>query len=104
MDRSSLLIVAMSAIGGGILLAWLMCFPRRERLIWSSAVLAFIVAQTANHNAFYRYYEPVILLAAVITVSRSSLPIPRWKLAGPILLTLLLAAVTIISLVKASSA
>ena len=98
MGRSSLLIVLMSAIGGAILIVWLWSLPRRERFIWGSAALAFIVAQAANHNAFYRYYEPVILIAAAMTVPRLAPKSPRIALAGPLLLALLLATVTAISL------
>jgi hypothetical protein len=96
----SLLIVALAAAGGALILVWFLALGPRDRWIWLSAWLCFTAAQVANAMAWHKYYEPFCLmmlaLAAAKVVDRRRAP--GWAVAGPILLAVLLAAVTLSNL------
>src|SRR5665213_1503260 len=91
-------LIALAAFGGLAVALWLLVLPLRQRWIWAVAVAAFLVAQIPAHYAFQRYYEPFVLIAAAVSLSRLPGKTPRWPLAGPIVLAVLLAGVTWMSL------
>jgi hypothetical protein len=97
MDRSVLLI-ALASLGGAVIAIWLAALPRRQRWIWAATGAAFVAAQMASANPWERYSEPLVLIAAALTIpidahaARS-----RWTIAGPVFLSLLLLAVTVAS-------
>jgi len=93
------LIIGLSMLGGAVLMVWLAALPRRER--WGfgrPAVVAFGAAQAATHGAYQRYYEPLVLIAAAISLPGFADNTARWAWAGPVLLSAILAAITVISL------
>jgi len=96
--QRSLLIVAMSMIGGAVVALWLSALPPRPRWIWLAAILGFGAAQAAGHNAFQRYDEPMILLAAAVSVAPFARSAGRWALVGPILLSAILAGISAMTL------
>ncbi|MDB5301275.1 MAG: hypothetical protein JWO87_2938 [Phycisphaerales bacterium] len=88
------LLVALSIIGGAVVAIWLAALPVRDRIICAVAAVAFLVAQAAGHYAFQRYYEPLVLMAAAVTVVRVKESPVRWAPLGPLLLAALLGAIT----------
>lgn len=102
----SLFITGGSAAGGAMLgLIW-SALPRREAWILIVSLLGFTAAQTATFFAWQRYLEPMVLLVLVLAASRVSTPArpdergstePRWivaaRVAGPVLLALVLAGI-----------
>ncbi|MDB5305408.1 MAG: hypothetical protein JWM97_2957, partial [Phycisphaerales bacterium] len=88
------LLVALSIVGGAVVAIWLAALPVRDRIICAVAAVAFLVAQAAGHYAFQRYYEPLVLMAAAVTVVRVKESPVRWAPLGPLLLAALLGAIT----------
>jgi hypothetical protein len=64
----------------------------------NSAALAFGAAQFASHNAFQRYDEPLILMAAAVSLAPVVRHSPRWALLGPLALAAILAGISFVSL------
>ena len=103
MNRSPL-IIALSALGGAAVVAWLTVLPRRERWIWGSAALAFTLAQLASANPWQRYYEPFILMAAALSApllvqNGTRRRIPSWEIVGPLALSILCATATVLGFI-----
>ena len=94
----SLLIVAVAALGAVAIALWLATMPARPRWIWCVAAIAFGVAQVASHNAFQRYDEPFILIAAALSLATAARHSPRWTWLGPLALAFILAEITRLSL------
>ncbi len=97
-DRSPVML-ALAPLGGLTLaLIWL-CLPRRSGWVLVGSVAGFAIAQSANHQAWQRYVEPMALLAlllgAALAQSGESRRIPRWAHAGPLLLAGLLLLITL---------
>ncbi|HEX4792947.1 MAG TPA: hypothetical protein VH370_04095 [Humisphaera sp.] len=94
----SILMIALAALGGAVIAAWLAALPVRERWIWAAAVIAFIAASAAAANPWQRYYEPFVLIAAAISIpsiiGQSRDKVPVWARIGPLLLALVCAVVT----------
>lgn len=97
-DRS--LFISAGATAGGAILALLVASLRpRDALVSLTALVAFAAAQTAAFFAWQRYLEPFVLIllalmSARTTAEPSSAP---WRLArilGPVVLSLLLGAIT----------
>ncbi|HWE01564.1 MAG TPA: hypothetical protein VG326_04075 [Tepidisphaeraceae bacterium] len=97
LGRSSL-VVGLAALGGVVMSLWLAILPSRRRWIWFSAAVAFGAAQAAGHNAFQRYDEPFILIAAALSLAPAARHSPRWTWFGPLALSGILAAITLLSL------
>lgn len=96
--QRSILMIALATFGGALLVVWLLSLETRDRWISLVAWLAFIAAQTENTKAWQRYYEPFVLIALPLMASRV---IAHHKkrarplaIAGPLILALLLAAIT----------
>ncbi|MDB5290517.1 MAG: hypothetical protein JWL69_1758 [Phycisphaerales bacterium] len=91
-------IVGLSIVGGAVVALWLAALPVRDRVVCAVATIAFLAAQASGHYAFQRYYEPLILIAAAATAVRVKHSPARWAVIGPLLLAVLLSAVTAMSL------
>ena len=92
-DRSPFMIT-LAALGGAVILLWLAALSPRERWIWAAAALAFGLSQFATHNAFQRYDEPMILIAAALSLRNIAAGAPKWAWAGPIILAASLAGIS----------
>jgi hypothetical protein len=93
------LIVALAAVGGGILALWLFVLPTRSRWIFATALLAFTAAHSASGQAWQRYDEPLLLMVFPLMFvelnRRSAKPMTGARAyAGPVLLAAMLAGVT----------
>jgi hypothetical protein len=98
MDRSPIMLV-LAPLGGVCLAALWVCLPRRAGWMLTGAVAGFALAQSANHQAWQRYVEPMVLVtlllgAALVWQPRPDRP-PRWASAGPVALGALLALVSL---------
>ena len=87
-QHRSVSIILLATLGGALAAAWLSMTQPRTRVVAASAFLGFIIAQSASHFVYERYYAGLIflliLMMAADVLSRSPLP-PRWSLAGPLL-------------------
>lgn len=112
MDRS--LFISAGSIAGGVMLAlvWL-SLPRRDAIIVLGSLAGFALAAAANFYAWQRYLEPMVLLSLGLTSARATNVLdlsPRrgpgleclWRAraAGPVLLAMALAGITVMSLRK----
>jgi hypothetical protein len=112
MDRS--LFVSAGSVAGGVVLAlaWL-SLPRRDAIIVLGALAGFTLAAAANFYAWQRYLEPMVLLSMGLASARATSLLdlsPRrgpglewlWRVraAGPVLLAVALAGITVMSLRK----
>lgn len=93
-DRSPI-IIGSSMLGGIVLALWLAALPRRERWIWATAVVAFGAACVATRDAYQRYDEPLVLIGAALSARHVAQRAPRWAWAGPAVLALILAGITV---------
>ncbi|HZW09272.1 MAG TPA: hypothetical protein VFF69_05150, partial [Phycisphaerales bacterium] len=104
LDRS-ILITPLAVLGAGLAGAWFVSLTRRDRWIMLAALVAFIAAQCASFQLWQRYTEPFVLIWLAIAAARvrpaSTAAGEGWRLAGPLALTTLLAAVTVASLALA---
>jgi hypothetical protein len=96
----SLLIAALAAAGGAVVMTWFLALDSRGRWLWLATWACFIVAQSANAKAWHKYYEPFCLIMLALAAGRVTARggVSRWAVVGPILLTMLLAGVTLWSL------
>ncbi len=94
-------IVLLSIAGGLVAGMFLLVSARRDRWIFSVALLAFIVAQIPHKAMFERYYEPFVLMLLALAASRivsagRATRSDLWRMAlGPALLTLLQVSYTV---------
>jgi len=107
----SLFLAGGSTVGGAIVGLCFASLPRRDGLIVLATVTAFCAAQTTAFAAWQRYMEPLVLivlaLVAIVAGRERGAPgephaPPRWLRrsapAGPVLLGVLLGAITAASL------
>jgi hypothetical protein len=96
----SLFMAGMSAAGGAVVALYFLALNRRERWLWLATWACFAVAQSANAKAWHKYYEPFCLILLALATSRviARHGAPRWAFVGPVLLAVLLAAVTLSNL------
>ena len=116
MNRS--LFVSAGSVAGGVMLAlvWL-SLSRSDAIIVLGALAGFTLAASANFYAWQRYLEPMILISMGLAAARATtravgvvdLPGKRgaslewlWRVraAGPLLLAIALAGITVITLRK----
>ena len=95
----SLVIVALSVLGGALLGWWSAALEVRDRVILVTTWAAFIAAQTVNTTAWQRYYEPFVLMMLSLMAVR----VPGGRrgpvaAAGPVLLAAILTLITVLSL------
>lgn len=110
--RTSPVIVILGTVGAVCVVGWLAMLGPRRRLIALVALLAFIVAQSANSNAWQRYLEPMLLMALALIAASSPAATSRasssrreralgvLRIAGPMALALALAGVTAMSIIQ----
>lgn len=102
----SALIVTLSTLGGATIALWLLALPRRDRWLFLAAWSVFALAQSFSSMAWQRYYEPFLLMTLALAAARACdddrpgdiAPPHRLALAGPLLLAVLLAGVTVMTL------
>jgi hypothetical protein len=102
--RTSVLIVALSAFGGAMLVLWCRALPARRRWIFLGAWFGFATAQAFSAQLWERYNEPMVLmmLALMAAASRPTGDSPALtrrllaplRICGTGSLALLLAAVS----------
>jgi len=105
-ERTSPLILVLAPAGMIALAALLAQLPRRRACTYALLLIGFVAAQSANTNAWQRYFEPLILLilaliAADIAVAEEApARLPGWlgaqrsRWIGPATLALLGIALT----------
>ncbi len=99
--HTSPLIVALAALGALALACWLVRLPRRDAWVYGLGLAGFTLAQTANSNAWQRYFEPMLLMFMALIAATIGLPsvrARRFGWLGPAALALLGAAVTAVTL------
>lgn len=98
-DRSPFFV--LGSIGGSIALAlWLSLASRRDIWIWLGVLVAFSLAQSANHASWQRYHEPLLLMMIVLIIARSG-ELDRVRIRaviGSAVLAMMLGAITINSM------
>jgi hypothetical protein len=98
-DRS-VLIAALSSLGGAVVVIWFFALGRRDRWIFLATFGTFTVAQSASSMAWQRYYEPFLLILFALMAARVDVEGRRARgaLLGPAALAVLLAAITVLTL------
>lgn len=94
------LVAILSACGGAVLAAWLIVLGRRDQWLFLAAWAVFALAQSFSSMAWQRYYEPFLLMTFALAAVRvgSERAAPRAVLAGPLVLGVLQAAITMVTL------
>lgn len=104
-DRS-LLVAPLAVVGAVLVAAWFVALEQRDRWIMLAALVAFTAAQCASFKLWQRYSEPFVLLWLALAAARTAAPLTgagqSWRVIGPSLLALCLAAVTAASLATAN--
>ncbi len=101
-DRSP--IIMLGSIAGAIaLVVWLHLAELRDRWIWVGMMVAFTLAQSANHASWQRYHEPMLLIMILLIIARSTLlaQYTRRVFAGCVALSLMLGLLTAASIINA---
>jgi hypothetical protein len=91
----SILFIALAAVGGLIVAVSAYALDKRSRWVWIAALIGFILAHLNNPMIWQRYYEPFVLILLALAASRG---MKRWDaatIAGPVLLALILLAMTL---------
>ncbi len=106
--HTSPIILVLAPAGMVALSAWLVQLPRRRAWTYGLALLGFVLAQTANTNAWQRYLEPMFLLTlammAADLAAHPGVPLPnrrglaRARILGPVGLGVLGALLTVFTL------
>lgn len=99
----SVLFVLLSLTGSLCLVLWLSLSSRRDVWVWIGVLVAFAVAQSANHASWQRYHEPMLLMVLMLIVARSPKlnQIKTRALCGAVVLALILGSITTISMIGA---
>lgn len=92
------LIVALSTLGGAMVAMWWLVLGHRDRWLFLAMWTVFALAQSFSSMAWQRYYEPFLLMTLALAAARVDAPKSRAALAGPLVLAVLLAGVTIATL------
>lgn len=99
--HTSPVILALAAAGAAVLACWLVRLPRRDAWVYGLGLAGFTLAQSANSNAWQRYFEPMLLMLMALMAATIG-PAPsfgrRWAWLGPAALALLGALVTLLTL------
>jgi hypothetical protein len=96
-DRSPIIVLG-SVLGAIAFVAWMSLASRRDVWIWVGTLVAFTLAQSANHTSWQRYHEPMLLIMIVLILARSSSikPHTRSIMLGSIGLAAMLGVLTLI--------
>lgn len=101
-DRSPLFVLG-SVVGSIGLVVWMSLATRRDVWVWVGAMVAFTLAQSANHASWQRYHEPMLLMMMLLIIARSPM-LDQFRtraLLGAALLALVLGSITAISVLGA---
>lgn len=104
--RTSVLLLALTPLGALVLAGWLTALDARSRWVMIAALAGFTAAMSMTLNAWQRYHEPMLLIAAALLSAlnarrdpiRGATPgraVSFARIAGPVLLFLALAAVNV---------
>jgi hypothetical protein len=94
--HTSPLLVALALLGAKTLAGLLFAIPVRQRLIFLAAVAGFSAANVANNDLFQRYIDPfALMLLALMCASARPAGSARLQAAGPVLLAVILAALSV---------
>jgi len=101
-DRSPIIMLGSMA-GAVVFVVWLHLADLRDRWMWVGIMVAFTLAQSANHASWQRYHEPMLLIMILLIIARSSLiaQYTRQVLAGCVVLSLVLGLLTAASILNA---
>lgn len=91
-----LLILAPAGAIAAVVMASML--PTRTRWVFLACLAGFVAAQSANHECWQRYIEPLLLMLVALVAAHTSpihgAPGRRLRLAGPAALALILAGLT----------
>ena len=97
----SILITALSMLGGISIAMWCAVLPRRLAAGVLCTMLAYVLAQTTNHMVYERYFAAFVFMLLLIMsaeiIGRNRDRIQPWRFTAP----LLLAAINAVILVRA---
>jgi hypothetical protein len=97
----SILITALSMLGGISIALWCAVLPRRLAAGVLCTMLAYVLAQTTNHMVYERYFAEFVFMLLLIMsaeiIGRNRDRIQPWRFTAP----LLLAAINAVILVRA---
>lgn len=99
--RTSPLILILAPLGAIALTCWLVRLPRRDAWVYGLGLAGFTLAQSANSNAWQRYFEPMLLMLMALMAATIGVPTPRARRLGwlgPAALALLGVLITAITL------
>ncbi|MBO6512886.1 MAG: hypothetical protein JJ974_02825 [Phycisphaerales bacterium] len=101
-DRSPVIVLG-APIGALFCVLWCTMVSRRDAWILAATLAAFAIAQSANHASWQRYHEPMLIITGIIILTRAPAAIrsPKRVYFGCIALTIMLAAITIPTLINA---
>ncbi len=101
-DRSPVFTV-LSVLGALYLVLWLSLASRRDVWVWVGVLIAFTLAQSANHASWQRYHEPMLLIMIVLIIARSAMleQIKTRAMGGAVVLALILGSIATISMLTA---
>lgn len=98
-DHVNLVMWLLAVVGGAVLGMCWRAADVRGRWVLGAGLIAFTAANCAQALSWQRYLEPMVLLWWVLMVSvlrwEGSSRVWRWAWVGPVLLAILLAAVTV---------
>jgi hypothetical protein len=95
----SILMTALSMLGGMSVAVWCALLPRRLAAGVLCTMLAYVLAQTTNHMVYERYFAEfvfillLVMMAAIIGRDRER--IQPWGFAAPLLLTAINAVILV---------
>ncbi len=101
--HTSPMLVALAMLGGVLVLAFCYAMPRRPRWILLAALVAFTAAQSANHQAWQRYVEPLVLIwliLASVHVEKIARAPSRPRLLLPIALALVFGLLSVLAIAR----
>ncbi len=60
--ESSVVILGLALLGAISVVVWVRALPQKHGVVFLAALAGFVLAQTANHNCWQRYVEPLMLI------------------------------------------
>lgn len=111
-QHTSIVLLALAPLGAMLIAALLSQMRPRSAWIFLSALVAFVAAQTMSPQLWQRYHEPFILMMLALMSAEAVREEPGevgrflrlWRLAGPVLLGVILATASIATIATAKPA
>ncbi len=97
------LLVTMATAGAMLVLAFCYAMPRRPRWILLAALVAYTAAQSANHQAWQRYVEPMVLMWLILASVRVEAIARARRVARilpPIVLSLIFIMLSVLAIAR----